>query len=453
MHRTARVAALVLITLWVIFSLGSHAGLTGVAAAAPLTQAEPPSDSPQNPPGSPGENSQNTNNDQSGGFNAEELADALGGSLADAFATALNGTLPVLLVRSIFSLIYETGRWIYSGVGDALQAMNIVTQTPKHLTFTGDNSGLEGVSQMFGNLRNVALISVGVVVIIAGFTIMVKSSIGSTFPELMELWPRLLIGLLWLVSTPIWFGWAVDFTNALCNVIAGTSPLPGWEEVGAMERNSAEAVAMLVYAIAALFLYLQSMIRIAVLNLCLVMTPLALLCWVLPPWQWVYTIWVRILTGAFITQVLQSVAIRLGASLLSALMLAGIQNTQFGEPLLTAAIGLATLLAAWSLPKQVLGNYGPSWNMPRSVLMAVAAGAAVSKGAGLAAPLVAGMAAGASTVAAGMTTGVGAAAATAATAATGATMVSSIVPLPAPPAAPQPAPRIPRLGQDNAGRA
>ena len=130
---------------------------------------------------------------------------------------------------------------------------------------------------------------------------------------------------------------------------------------------------MLVFALAGVFLFVQSLIRVAVLNFAIVLAPFALLCWVLPQWYWLYSIWMRVLVATFLTQVLQTLAIALGSVLLSQMlnMMGGVGPA---TPLMAAAMGVATVLAAWSLPKQVVGAWGPSLGLPKMMLAAAATG-------------------------------------------------------------------------------
>ena len=71
---------------------------------------------------------------------------------------------------------------------------------------------------------------------------------------------------------------------------AGGAPAPGG-------LATEQVLALLIFAIAGVFLFVQSLIRIAILNLAVVLTPLAMLCWVLPQWTWLYEIWLRILVA------------------------------------------------------------------------------------------------------------------------------------------------------------
>jgi hypothetical protein len=353
------------------------------------------------------------------------IADAIGSvfdqtlkQALDAFLTALNESLPKLLIQTFFAFIASIADWIYQGLSDVLGRLNIVTQTPPELTILESPA----VQNMFRGLTGIAFAAVAIVVVLIGFGIMARTAFGGSFPDLLAILPRLVIALLWIVTTPLWFGWALSFTNAICQAIAGTSPLPGWDAMSISsdptQQFTANAIATLVYVTAGVLLFVQSVIRIAVLDFATVLAPFALLCWVLPSWYWLYAIWLRIFVAAFLTQLLQALAVGLGSALLGGL------TSMLGPmgpatTLVTAAIGLATVMAAWTLPRQIVGSYGPSLALPSLVLAGVTAGAAVTRGMGAMGAM--GGVASAATAAgaiAGAGAGVG---------------ITSIVPLPPPP--------------------
>jgi hypothetical protein len=382
------------------------------AAAAPLGQESPP---PESPPPS-------TNLDGLGKIISDAFSNAITSAM-DNFWSNVATRVPALVVGSFFNFVARIAEWLYESLSDLIDSVNVITQTPKGLTLLE----LNPVERMFGGLQGVAIAAVGVVVVLAGFGIMTRMVLGSSFPELLELLPRLAIALAWVIATPLWFGLAIEFTNALTGGLlrlTGQAALPGGSEVSGLAGAPAadglateQVLALLIFAIAGVFLFVQSLIRIAILNLAVVLTPLAMLCWVLPQWTWLYEIWLRILVATFLTQLLQTLAIGLGSALLAS-MLGLVGTSSVAAPLLVAAMGVATVMAAWSLPKQVVGAYGPSLALPRLLVGATAAGLAVTKGAALFGPM-------------------GAAAGAAGAAAAG---LTSIVPLPPPPLGASPPP-------------
>jgi hypothetical protein len=357
--------------------------------------------------------------------------DGLGKIVSDAFTNAISGAMdtfwtnfatkvPALVVGSFFTFVARIAEWLYQSLEDLLNSINVITQTPLSLTIVE----LPAVKNMFHGLQGVAFAALGVVIVLVGFGIMTRIVLGSTYPELLEMLPRLVIALLWVVTTPIWFRLAIEFTNALTNgllQLTGQSALPGGSDVAGLAAGQTanglateQVLALLIFALAGVFLFVQSLIRIAILNLAVVLTPLAMLCWVVPQWTWLYEIWLRILVATFLTQILQTLAIGLGSALLAS-MLGMVGASSVAAPLLVAAMGVATVMAAWSLPKQVVGAYGPSLALPRLLVGATAAGLAVTKGAAAFGP---------------MGAAAGAAGAAGAAAAAG---FSRIVPLPPPP--------------------
>ncbi len=379
------------------------------AAAAPLGQESPP---PESPPPS-------TNLDGLGKIVSDAFSNAITSAM-DNFWSNVATRVPALVVGSFFNFVARIAEWLYESLSDLIDSVNVITQTPKGLTLLE----LNPVERMFGGLQGVAIAAVGVVVVLAGFGIMTRMVLGSSFPELL---PRLAIARAWVIATPLWFGLAIEFTNALTGGLlrlTGQAALPGGSEVSGLAGAPAadglateQVLALLIFAIAGVFLFVQSLIRIAILNLAVVLTPLAMLCWVLPQWTWLYEIWLRILVATFLTQLLQTLAIGLGSALLAS-MLGLVGTSSVAAPLLVAAMGVATVMAAWSLPKQVVGAYGPSLALPRLLVGATAAGLAVTKGAALFGPM-------------------GAAAGAAGAAAAG---LTSIVPLPPPPLGASPPP-------------
>src|SRR5262245_38194532 len=149
--------------------------------------------------------------------------DGLGGVISDALSSAISGAmdtfwtnfatkLPALVVGSFFTFVAKIAEWLYRSLEDLIDSVNVITQTPLSLTILE----LPAVKSMFNGLQGVAFAAVGVVIVLVGFGIMARMVLGSSYPELLEMLPRLVIALLWVASTPLWFRLAIEFTNALC---------------------------------------------------------------------------------------------------------------------------------------------------------------------------------------------------------------------------------------------
>ena len=99
----------------------------------------------------------------------------------------------------------------------------------------------------------------------------------------MELVPRLALGALLANTSLTWGQLAIDANNALCQAIGqatsarlGAAPMPA-------PRSWSTCIGVLIYLVTSLLLLLQMLMRLALVDVLLVISPLALLCWVLPP--------------------------------------------------------------------------------------------------------------------------------------------------------------------------
>ena len=151
------------------------------------------------------------------------------------------------------------------------------------------------------------------------------------------------------------------------------------------------------------------------LNFAIVLAPFALLCWVLPQWYWLYSIWMRVLVATFLTQVLQTLAIALGSVLLSP-MLGMVGDVGAGGPAAGGGDGGGDGDGRLVAPEAGGRGLGPQPGAAEDDARGAATGAAVARGAS---------AVGGASSAAGAAGVAGAAAA--------ARGITSIVPLPPPP--------------------
>src|SRR4051812_16925593 len=181
---------------------------------------------------------------------------------------------------------------------------------------------------------------------------MLKDRVGAPYHEAAEVIPRALVGAL-LANASLWLvQLAIDFNNALCGLIAGTG-LPGWQQAGGDVQDFATLVAALLYLVVALFLLLQMLMRLALIDVLIVVAPLALLCWTLPQTQGWARRWSAAFGGAVFTQFLQIVALKLGGELFTDLTPA----SGAGAALLPSILGIAVLILTMRLPS-LLGLRG-----------------------------------------------------------------------------------------------
>lgn len=218
--------------------------------------------------------------------------------------------------------------------------LNFVSQTPPRGSYA--SPAVTGLWRVVRGAANALLV---VVIVISGLNIMLKDRIGAPYHEAAEVIPRALVGAI-LANASLWLvQLAIDFNNALCGLVAGAG-LPGWQQAGGDLQDFATLVAALLYLVVAIFLLLQMLMRLALIDVLIVVAPLALLCWTLPQTQGLARRWSAAFTGAIFTQFLQIVALKLGGELFTDLTPA----SGAGAALLPSIVGIAVLILTIRLP-------------------------------------------------------------------------------------------------------
>jgi hypothetical protein len=111
-------------------------------------------------------------------------------------------------------------------------------------------------------------------------------------------------------------------------------------------------VSGLIYVVMGLLLALQMLMRLALVDVLLVVAPLALLCWVLPQTQAWARVWSALFLGTVFVQALQVLGLKLGVSLASELPdIAGGTTSE----LLRTFVGIAVLALVLKLPRFMPG--------------------------------------------------------------------------------------------------
>jgi hypothetical protein len=179
----------------------------------------------------------------------------------------------------------------------------------------------------------------------------------------LELLPRLMLGGL-LVNTSLgWGRFVIDLNNALCQAL-GTREIPAWSTIAQQPANSLliELVAVLVYLIMGVLLLVQMLMRLALVDVLLVLAPLARLGWVLPQTNGLARLWFTTFLGTVFAQFLQVLVLQLGGQLihwLPTLTGAGGNGPQDGRVWVVGLLlGVAVLQLARKIPRLVPGFVG-----------------------------------------------------------------------------------------------
>jgi hypothetical protein len=236
---------------------------------------------------------------------------------------------------------------------------NVISQTPPGLSYAND-----AVLRLWGAMRTLANAALVVVTVGGGVNMIVHPHIRAPYHGALELIPRLLLGGLLVNTSLSWGRFAIDLNNALCQAL-GSGAIPAWNVVLQPATTSLliNIVAVLIYLVLGLLLLTQMLMRLALVDVLLILAPLALLCWVLPQTDG----WARLWTGSFFgtvfAQFVQVLVLQLGVELIQQLPVllsaVGADPPDNGRVwLLTLLLGVAVLQLARKIPRLMPGYLG-----------------------------------------------------------------------------------------------
>jgi len=189
--------------------------------------------------------------------------------------------------------------------------LNFITQTPASGSYDSPS-----VRTLWGVVRAIADAALAVVAMWGGISLVARQQLGSPYHEAMELFPRIAIGALLANTSLAWGQVAIDANNALAQAI-GNVTLPALERADVGAQVIVDLFAVVIYLVAGLLLLLQMLMRLALVDVLLVVSPIALLCWVLPETQGWARLWSNAFFGVVFVQFVQVLALKLGGSLLT----------------------------------------------------------------------------------------------------------------------------------------
>ena len=305
-------------------------------------------------------------------------------SMPDASKPAASGSsLPFGIdLGDLVSKVFNMALFVlFDGIAEALKQMvdglmssqvNVITQTPPAASYNSS-----AVLSLWGMLRAIANAALALVAVWAGFDLMLREHIGTPYHEVAEILPRLVLGAVLVNTSLSWGQLVIDFENTLCGAI-GTASLPGWQDI-TVESGQVliQALAALVYLITSLLLLLQMYVRLALIDLLLATSPIALLCWVLPQTQRWSSLWSSAFFGAVFGQFAQVVALKLGDALMNDVAM----PTADGH-LLTAFVGVGLMVLTIKIPAIIGRSTGDGLGFTRYLVYRQAARAMTGGGGG-----------------------------------------------------------------------
>lgn len=255
-----------------------------------------------------------------------------------------------------------------TGLGGS--SLNFITRTPPEGTYASPT--VRNLWEFFRGLANVLL---AVIVLWGGFGIVLKEQTRSPYPELLELLPRLVLAALAANLTLDFARFLIDVNNGIAEAV-GQTELPGYDHASPTQQGIAGVLSALAYGIVALLLVFQMLIRLALIDVLIVLAPIAALLWVLPQTQTWTRWWGELFPTTVFQQAIQMMALRLGAALMVELTPGSVENA-----VLTLLLGIAVCYLTLKIPSLLRsrGSQASVWNL---VTLAVAARATGALGGG-----------------------------------------------------------------------
>jgi hypothetical protein len=215
---------------------------------------------------------------------------------------------------------------------------------------TDQNAGVLGFIQ--GGTGWAALAALAVIVLLGGYNIMVRLHLGLPYHTVMEFVPRVALGAVGSVVGVAVIGGLIDLVNGLDQIgVAQIQTAFQWPDL--VNAPTVFGLIFLLFALCyAVFLLLvsvQLLVRLALIDLCIVLAPIALVCWILPQTQRWTHLWLDAFLGALFVQPLQVLAIALGTTLMATF---GSQANAWGM-IFQLGVGIAAFWLAWRVPRLV----------------------------------------------------------------------------------------------------
>ncbi len=246
------------------------------------------------------------------------------------------------------------------GFGES--SLNFVTRTPAEGTY-----GSPTVRSLWDFSRALVNVALAVIVMWGGFNVIVKEHTRSPYHEVMELLPRVILGALAANLTLEFSRFLIDANNAISGAV-GQVGLPGYEQATPQQEGIALVFTALAYGIVAILLVFQMLMRLALIDMLIVLAPVMTLLWVLPQTQSWARWWADIFPITVFQQAIQMMVLRLGSALMVELTPGSLSNA-----LLTLLLGIAVCWLTLKVPSLLLRSRGSAAGLGNVLTLVVAA--------------------------------------------------------------------------------
>ena len=197
---------------------------------------------------------------------------------------------------------------------------DILTGTPEHLTY-----GHPLVQQAWTVVWAITSGALAVILGWMGLSLIVQEHLGRPQAGWREMIPRLFLGLVAAASSLWWCALVIDLADAVSGFIAASLGVTPGEllrstlsalltavEAGSVGMALLLAVLYLVYGFFVLYLLVQMVLRLALLDILLALAPIALGLWILPHSAGWGRHWLRLFMTTAFQQAVQLIALALG---------------------------------------------------------------------------------------------------------------------------------------------
>jgi TrbL/VirB6 plasmid conjugal transfer protein len=256
------------------------------------------------------------------------------GDILDAVITTIGGAL--------IEAMRELVDWAL-GLGGS--SLNFVTRTPAAGSYESAT-----VRSLWDFSRAIVSVGLAAIVMWGGFNLIIKQHTRSPYHEAMELLPRVILAALAANLTLEFARVLIDLNNGFAGAI-GQVGLPGYEQASTSQEGMAAVFMAVTYGIVVLLLVLQMLMRLALIDLLIVLSPVMMLLWVLPQTQGWTRWWTSLFPITVFQQAVQMIVLRLGAALMVELTPGSVSNA-----LLTLLLGIAVCWLTLKVPSLLRGQ-------------------------------------------------------------------------------------------------
>ncbi|MDE2988889.1 MAG: hypothetical protein OXT70_12680 [Chloroflexota bacterium] len=278
---------------------------------------------------------------------------------------------------------------------------DIITGTPADLTY-----GHLLVQEAWLAVWVVTSAALAFIIGWIGLSLITQEPLGARQAGWRELIPRLVLGVVAAAASLWWCALVIDVAHAVSGFIAVTLDVtpsdllraPVETLITAVEGGSVGlalllALIYLIYAFFCIYLLVQMVLRLALIDLLLVLAPAAMGLWILPHSSGWSRHWLRLFVTTVFQQAVQLIALALGIGFLSELAPIGVFEP-VRDLIWKLLMSLAFIYLATRVPS-MLGNSSPfdAWlqtlwfglSLPATMVRSVASVAAIGVGGGAAA--------------------------------------------------------------------